>query len=355
MQACAESPVPFLNQMLESINSNVQELKRSYLMRLPHAKPLCIGMGCKGRREDELLEEERASALWDWSGSTSGVQALLEDSRQSRKTHMDQQQLQESDALHLAKQEEVENRGYHAIAASAANDQDLQQQPKQKRQRKTDDLSGLDPSQALKDLMMRGPQSSAARSCDVNALLENQSSAGRGHHHDPAERMNGSDPIGPQHFGLQAPLSAPAGNTAEESHRQAEAVKNSLQEKLDNLIQKERSIRAQLHVDLNNLHQNPALRHYAGIPAVAQAEEVDNLTERLLKDQVQELQQEYKRMTGFDLEWVWSKAQQQQQQEQIQQQMQAQEQQVRLQMHQALLAAQKQHMDQKMTSRGHFQ
>ena len=51
MQACAESPVVFLNQMLESLNASVQELKRSDLLRLPFAQPLRVGAGCKGHMQ----------------------------------------------------------------------------------------------------------------------------------------------------------------------------------------------------------------------------------------------------------------------------------------------------------------
>ena len=63
MQACAESPVTFLNEMLESINASVQELKHSELLRLPLARPLRVGVDCHG-----LLHEERLSVFWNWPG-----------------------------------------------------------------------------------------------------------------------------------------------------------------------------------------------------------------------------------------------------------------------------------------------
>lgn len=230
------------------------------------------------------------------------------------------------------------------MGAPASGDQGMQQQTTQKRQKKTDDLSGLDPSQALKDLMMRGSQSTATRLNSVNALPEYHPSAGYGRGLAPGERMNGVDSTRPDQLGLLASSSAPAsaGSAAQgnfsEQYRQIEAKKSLLEKK-------EISIRTQLHEQVSwsvDAASNPAV-------AQAKAEEIDAMTHRLMKDEVQELQQEYTRITGMNMEWVWSKAklqllQQQQQADRLRQeerqhlQLQIQQQQQQLQM----LAAQHQ-------------
>jgi len=151
MQACAESPVDFLNQIRESINSSVQELKRSDLMRLPQAKPLCIGAGCKGDMQHELLKEERFSAMWSWPVTEEKVEQLLRHYQQP------------------AGVGEEDEQSAHTIAANAQHD--TTQLPKQKKQKRAGgDMPKLDdPGQALQNLMMRGPQANVSKS---NSTLE---------------------------------------------------------------------------------------------------------------------------------------------------------------------------------------
>ena len=133
--------------------------------------------------------------------------------------------------------------------------------------------------------------------------------------------MNGVDSTRPDQLGLLASSSAPAsassaaqGNLTEQ-YRQIEAKKSLLEKR-------EISIRTQLHEQVKkDLDENLNLRQqYASNPAVAQAkaEEIDAMTHRLMNDEVQELQQEYTRITGMNLEWVWSKAKLQLQQQQQQ-------------------------------------
>jgi len=188
MQACAESPVAFLNQMLESLNASVQELKRSDLLRLPFAQPLRVGAGCKGQREQELLQEERLSALWDWPCMEKIVMKAMEDK-------VDQQRRQQQPPTVNEKAPDFDaynGSAYSAHALAGRVEQDMQQ-PKQKKQKKSDDLKKLDPSQALQTLMTGG-QINSKPNVNSTPSAEQHSSAGRhnAHHELQAQQMNGN-------------------------------------------------------------------------------------------------------------------------------------------------------------------
>jgi hypothetical protein len=188
MQACAESPIVFLNQMLDSLNASVQELKRSDLLRLPFAQPLRVGAGCKGQREQELLQEERLSALWDWPGMEKIVMKAMDDKvdqqRRQQKPPTGNEKAPDFDAYNGA--------AYSAHAEAGRVEQDVQQ-PKQKKQKKSDDLTKLDPSQALQNLMTGG-QINTKPSVNSTPSAEQHSSAGRhnAHHELQAQQMNGN-------------------------------------------------------------------------------------------------------------------------------------------------------------------
>ena len=182
MQACAESPVVFLNQMLESLNASVQELKRSDLLRLPFAQPLRVGAGCKGQREQELLQEERLSSLWHWPGMEKIVMKAMED-------EVEQQRRQQQPPT---VNERYNGAAYSVHALAGMVEQDMQQ-PKQKKQKKSDDLTKLDPSQALQNLMTGG-QINTKLNVNSTPSAEQHSSAGRhsAHHELQAQQMNGN-------------------------------------------------------------------------------------------------------------------------------------------------------------------
>ena len=191
MQACAESPVVFLNQMLESLNASVQELKRSDLLRLPFAQPLRVGAGCKGHMQQELLPEERLSALWDWPGMEKIALKAME-----QPTVQEERRQQQHAANATASEYPAEFNGgaYASHTPAGRREQDVQQ-PKQKKQKKNGDLSNLDPSQALQNLMTGGPQIHASKA-NANGMssAEQHSSAGRrqSNHELQVQQMNGN-------------------------------------------------------------------------------------------------------------------------------------------------------------------
>lgn len=199
-QACAESPVVALRHMLESILSSVQELKRHDFLQLPPARPLRAG---PSSQNEAILEEECFSVLWDWPGhaNTSGdfmgehVAELLRRCEQKSKDGVSEGLAHELDGEQSALTKVAQDR----------SDPDLAQQPKCKKQKKGDELPGLDPTQALQNLMMRGPKPNpspqsldspltAGRS-DPQTLKTNDSSRGSGQANltpDPVRTQDGS-------------------------------------------------------------------------------------------------------------------------------------------------------------------
>ena len=177
LQACAESPVDFLNQMLNSINTSVQELKCGDLMKLPIAKPLCVGLGCKGGMQQQLIKEERFSAFWSLPGLEKTLKEILEDEGGERH---EQPSIATVTSGRLAHNHEARQM---AQERAGNVEQDVVPQPKHKKSKRTGgELPGLDPSQALQNLMMRGAGRGAqgkSPKLDSAPSQETQSEAGQ--------------------------------------------------------------------------------------------------------------------------------------------------------------------------------
>ena len=190
MQVISESPVVALNQMLESINASVQELKRSDLMRLPVAKPLLMGAGSDGVSSG-LLTEERSSAFWGWSGFEKMAGEMV--------AHRPPEMSQNGSAENTHSEEGKRPKAAHSIEHEVA------QPSKPKKQKKSgDELPGLDPGQALQNLMMRGPHSKTPKSNPATANSDLQAYPSPG-----SNAATGSMPLTPhasiQHLHLAGP------------------------------------------------------------------------------------------------------------------------------------------------------
>ena len=183
MQVISESPVVALNQMLESINASVQELKHSDLMRLPVAKPLLMGAGSDGVSSG-LLTEERSSAFWGWSGFEKMAGEMV--------AHRPPEMSQNGSAENTHSEEGKRSKAAHSIEHEVA------QPSKPKKQKKSgDELPGLDPGQALQNLMMRGPHSKTPKSNPAIANSDLQAYPSHG-----SNAATGSMPLTP-HASIQ--------------------------------------------------------------------------------------------------------------------------------------------------------